>query len=320
MPAADPGLRGVIAAAEVRLEAAGVPSPKHDAEELAAYLLGTTRTGLPAAAVPAGFPAAYETLVARRAAREPLQHLTGVAYFRYLALAVGPGVFIPRPETEVLVDLALAALDRATLDRAALDRASLDHAVLDRTAAEHAPAARAPAEPVPTPVVIDLFAGSGAVGLALATERPRTEVHAVEADNAALTWLCRNVDASAPRVTVHATDVRRLLPALAGRVDLVTANPPYLRTGAAVEPEVARFDPPVALWGGPDGLEFVRVAATRAAEMLRPGGTLVLEHDASHQPTVVELLQQSGFVAMQCHTDLAGRPRFVSARRVGDSG
>jgi release factor glutamine methyltransferase len=284
---AQPVLERVRAAA-TQLESVGVPSPRYDAEELAAYVLKTSRPGLRNLApldlaAFHDFATAYAALIARRAAREPLQHLTGVAYFRHLALFVGPGVFVPRPETELLVELAAASCG------------------LGR-------------------VVVDLCAGTGAIGLALATEHPGTAVHLVEADPAAAVWLRRNVVALAPAAQpapeVHVVAVADALPHLTG-VDLVVANPPYLPTLPTEEltPEVVDYDPPLALWGGPDGLDTLREVVAAAVRLLRPGGQLAVEHDARHQPEVVDLLQRNGFRDIAAHDDLTGRPRFVTGSR-----
>lgn len=272
------GLGAVVRDAAARLAAAGVPSPRHDAEALAEHLLGRT-------AMFATFDAAtrsrYEALVARRADREPLQHITGTAPFRYLELAVGPGVFVPRPETEGLIDLVLPACG-------------------------------------PGRVAVDLGAGSGAIAHALATERPGTEVHAVESSAEALPWLRRNVGVAATgcaagAVTVHESAARDWAPDLVA--DVVVSNPPYLPDGLAVEPEVAA-DPPAALWGGPDGLDVIRAVIGVAARVLRPGGLLALEHDVSHQPQVLSLLRRSGFVEVTGHDDLTGRPRYATGIRM----
>ena len=267
-----------IREAGARLAAAGVASPDHDAEALAAWVLGVNRAGL---VTQSGWPAdtrdRYETLVARRAEREPLQHLTGVAYFRHLELAVGPGVFVPRPETEMLVDLVLPAVQ-------------------------------------PGVVVVDLCAGSGAVGLALATERPGAVVHLVEADAVAAEWLERNVARAEAPVTpvVHRVTVRDALAVLPNAVDVVVSNPPYLPAGLSVEPEVGH-DPATALWGGEDGLDTVREVVNAAAQVLAPGGVVAIEHDVTHQNDVLALLAIAGFVRVRGHLDLAGRPRFATA-------
>jgi release factor glutamine methyltransferase len=270
------GVGAAVRAASDRLTAAGVASPRHDAEALAAHVLGARRPGLVLAAFDGGSLRRYDALVARRAAREPLQHLTGVAPFRHLELAVGPGVFIPRPETEGLVELVLAAAG-------------------------------------PDRIVVDLCAGSGAVAVAVATERLGTEVHAVEADPAALLWLRRN---AGELVQVHAGRAAEALPQLAGAVDVVVSNPPYLPTGLALEPEVADHDPALALWGGADGLEVIVEVVGAAVRLLCAGGLLALEHDASHQRAVAHLLRESGFEAVTGHVDLSGRDRYVTGVRM----
>jgi release factor glutamine methyltransferase len=287
----DRDLPASIAAAAAVLGGAGVASPRHDAEALAAHLLGIPRSGLVLAGPLTGEQQArYAELIDLRAARVPLQHLTGVAGFRRLELAVGPGVFVPRPETEVLAGWAVAAL---TARSAAAD-----------------------------PLVVDLCAGSGAVALALAQEVRGARVHAVEREPHALAWARRNVAARAaagdPPVTLHAADVAdpSLLADLTGAVDLVTANPPYIPAGATVEPEVAQHDPPAALWGGPDGLAVVRAVEAAAARLLRPGGLVGVEHADVQGESVPALFVRTGrWADVTDHPDLAGRPRYTTARR-----
>jgi release factor glutamine methyltransferase len=282
-------LRAEIAAAARRLAQAGVPSPAHDAEELAGHVLGVPRSRLALAGpLTAEQQARYAELVDQRASRVPLQHLTGVAGFRRLELEVGPGVFVPRPETEVLVDWALATLSG-----------------------------------VAEPVVADLCAGSGAVALALANELPdHPRVHAVERDPLALAWAQRNAEARSaagdPAVVLHRGDISdpRLLADLAGAVDLVTANPPYVPLGSLLEPEVARHDPPAALWGGTDGLGLVRHVERAAARLLRPGGSVAVEHADVQGESVPAVFARTGhWTGVADHPDLAGRPRFTTARR-----
>lgn len=271
----------VIRAAADRLAAAGVASPRHDAEELAGHVLGLSRTGLLLLErLPPSAAERYAELVEQRAARVPLQHLTGVAGFRRLELAVGPGVFVPRPETEVLVGWALSRLR-------------------------------------PDALVVDLCAGSGAVALAIADEAPGTTVHAVEIDPHALAWAARNVETTGLPVTLHRGDVAdpSVLADLAGTVDLVTANPPYIPLGATVEPEVAEHDPPAALWGGPDGLDAVRAVERTAARLLRPGGLVAVEHADVQGASVPAVFARAGWADVADHPDLVGRPRFTTARR-----
>ncbi|MDQ6875369.1 MAG: peptide chain release factor N(5)-glutamine methyltransferase [Actinomycetota bacterium] len=271
-----------VVRAAARLQAAGVPSPRHDAEVLAAHVLGTARAGLSLHGdwQPA-HQQAYDLLIAERAGRVPLQHLTGVAGFRYLELAVGPGVFIPRPETEVLVSWGL-----------------------DRLTGREAPA------------VVDLCAGAGAIALSVAQECPTATVYAVEREKLALAWLRRNADDTPVRVIAGDATDPAMLTELDGTVDLVLCNPPYIPVGAQIEPEVARHDPPAALWGGPDGLDVVRGIVRRAGGLLRAGGWLAVEHADRQGATVPALLRAAGgWEDVTDHPDLAGRDRFTTARR-----
>ncbi|MCK9896107.1 peptide chain release factor N(5)-glutamine methyltransferase [Frankia sp. AgB32] len=295
VPAAA-GLAALLADATERLRLAGVASPRANAEQLAAFVLDVHRSRLVLVTeLPAAAAERFAELVRRRAARAPLQHLTGVAGFRYLDLAVGPGVFVPRPETESVVGWAIDWLRNR---------------------------AGAGAGAGAGPVCVDLCAGSGAIALSLASEVPGAQVHAVEVDAAALAWLRRNVTASGRAVEVHEADVRAEPPAslarLAGSVDLVVSNPPYLPDAdrAAVEPEVGEHDPALALWGGPDGLDVVRSVMELAARLLRPGGGLVVEHADGHGAAAVALARADGrWTDIGDHPDLAGRDRFITARR-----
>jgi release factor glutamine methyltransferase len=278
-----------IAAAEQTLAEAGVPSARHDAEALAAHLLGVPRTRLTLTDGAVLDEAAYTDLVGRRAAREPLQHLVGVQAFRRIDLEVGPGVFIPRPETEVVVEAALAELPK-TRRKADSD-----------------------------PIVVDLCAGSGTIALSIAVERPYAQVHAVERDPVAFGWLRRNTARIAPAVSLVLADVGdpRLLAALDGTVDVVVSNPPYIPVGAVpLEPEVLEYDPHLALFGGEDGLDVVRTVQQAAARLLRPGGVVVVEHadlQGSSAPAV--FAAAGGWDEVADHLDLAGRNRFLTARR-----
>ena len=279
---AQSALWAVIGDAASRLEAAGVTSARHDAEEMAATCLGVRRARLHAAPFFTSEQfAAFSALVARRELREPLQHILGTAPFRHLELAVGPGVFIPRPETEVLVEAVLAVTGQAAL-------------------------------------VVDLCAGSGAIALSIAHERPDTVVHAVERDAAAFAWLSRNAASTGGIVSLHLADAADALASLDGKVDVVASNPPYLPDGLTLSPEVAAFDPAPALWGGADGLDMVRVVSRSAARLLRPGGFVAIEHDDSHGVAAPALLSATGhWKQIEDHDDLTGRPRFVTARRAG---
>ncbi|MFD8246437.1 MULTISPECIES: peptide chain release factor N(5)-glutamine methyltransferase [unclassified Nocardia] len=282
-------LRPVINDAIETLRTAGVHSPRADAEHLAAHVLGVERTRLVLTPlVPPGKLDEYRELVARRARRIPLQHLTGTAVMGALDLAVGPGVFVPRPETELLYAWALAQLE------------ALPH--------DH------------TPIVVDLCTGSGALALALAHARPDAEVHAVELDPAAQVWARRNADdriaAGDTPITLYADDATDpgLLTDLNGRVDIVVSNPPYIPEGAGLDPEVAEHDPSVALFGGPDGLSVIRGMIPNITRLLRPGGATAIEHDDTNGSGVAALLTATGaFTDVVEHPDLAGKPRFVAA-------
>jgi release factor glutamine methyltransferase len=266
------------------LSAAGVASPRVDAEILAAHVLEMPRSKLPLA--PALDPVRagrLRELVAARARRVPLQHLTGVAPFHQVEVAVGPGVFVPRPETELLVEWGLSVLGEAE-----------------------------------GPTVVDLCSGSGAIALAVAAARPGACVFAVERDPAALEWLRRNAAGSPVRVVAGDVTDPRLLVDLDGAVDLVLCNPPYVPAGTPVPDEVARFDPYPAVFSGADGLDLIRDLVPRVAGLLRPGGWFGVEHDDSQGEAVPALLRADGrFGEIGDHRDLAGRPRFATARRPG---
>jgi release factor glutamine methyltransferase len=278
-----------IALATARLAEAGVESPRTDAELIAASLHGVPRSELHLVA-DSDFNPRFWDDIARREAREPLQHITGVAYFRYLELAVGPGVFVPRQETEVMTGWAIEQL-------AAMDQAE--------------------------PVVADLGTGSGAIALSIAQEVPRAQVHAVEADPLARDWAARNIASlaeaaphTAGRVQLHFADFAAALTELDGQVDLVVSNPPYIPIGAWVPPEVGEYDPATALWGGADGLAAVHVVEATARRLLRPGGLVAVEHGAQQGPAVYWVFaEESGWRDPRNHVDLAGRDRFVTATR-----
>jgi release factor glutamine methyltransferase len=280
-----------IAIATARLAEAGVDSPRTDAEVIAAHVHGVARTELHL--VPdASFEPRFWDEIARREAREPLQHITGLTHFRYTELEVGPGVFVPRPETEVMTGWAIGKFREMD---------------------------------VADPVVADLGTGSGAIGLAIAQEVPRARVHAVEADLLAHAWAERNIArcaAYAPhtagRVLLHATDFAGALPELDGDVDLVISNPPYVPIGAGLPPEVGEYDPAGALWGGEDGLQAIRVIEAVARRLLRPGGLVAVEHGAPQGAAVYWVFaEERGWLDTRNHQDLAGRDRFVTARWAG---
>ncbi|MER7778364.1 peptide chain release factor N(5)-glutamine methyltransferase [Streptomyces sp. NPDC048232] len=271
-----------VAQATRRLADAGVPSPRTDAEELAAYLHGVKRGELHT--VPdAEFDARYWEVVARREAREPLQHITGRAYFRYLELQVGPGVFVPRPETESVVGWAIDAVR-------AMD--------------------------VVEPCIVDLCTGSGAIALALAQEVPRSRVYAVELSEDALRWTRKNMEGS--RVELRQGDALAAFPDLDGQVDLVVSNPPYipLTEWEYVAPEARDHDPQMALFSGEDGLDLIRGLERTAHRLLRPGGVVVVEHADTQGGQVPWIFtEERGWADAADHPDLNNRPRFATARK-----
>jgi release factor glutamine methyltransferase len=259
------------------LAAAGVDSPRYDAEELAAHVLGIRRSSLLSAELMDG--EAYEAVLARRERREPLQHITGVTGFRYLELLTSPAALVPRPETELVAGAAIEAA-REVRERPA--------------------------------VVVDLGTGSGAIALAVADEVRGAVVHGIDPDPAALALAARNVAATGYEVSLHLARAADALPDLDGAVDVVVSNPPYLPDATPVAEEVS-YDPALALWGGPDGL---REVVNAAARLLRPGGALVMEHDERHAGTVRSCLADSpDWTGELTHRDLTGRERFVTARR-----
>lgn len=312
-PGGDPdpvGSRNLLAAATTGLAAAGVPSPAVDAALLLEHVTGRRRHELRL-----GVPVSprdverFGELVELRCSRLPLQHLTGTAPFRHLELAVGPGVFIPRPETELLVDV-----------------------VLDL---------RSGLPGIPAPLVVDLCTGSGALALSVATEVSGSQVVAVELSEHALAWAQRNladhqaaIAAAGSQVELLAGDATVVAQAsgtlahMQGTVDVVLCNPPYIPRGAVPrDPEVRDHDPELALYGGPDGLGVVRPLLGQAALLLRPGGSLVMEHadeQGEHAaraglPALLRAARGTNDAPLWDdvvdHHDLTGRPRCTSARR-----
>lgn len=287
-------LRSALAAATTRLTEAGVGSAWAEAQILAAHVLGVSRAELSRLVVlGAPAPDGLAELVDRRAAREPLQHLVGRAPFRTVELLVGPGVFVPRPETEVVAGLAIEAA------------AGLDH-----------------------PLVVDLCTGSGAIALSVAVELPDARVVGVEVDPAAHAWAVRNLEALAgqhpglaDRVDLRLGDAvgadRGVLAELAGQVDVVAANPPYIPPDATpVDPEVRDHDPAVALYGGgDDGLLVPGQVVLAARGLLRPGGRLVMEHADSQGPAARALAAGPDWTDIRTAADLTGRSRALLARR-----
>jgi len=296
------------------LAAAGIDSAEHDALALAAHVLKTT-TGevhkLMTLGAPA--PAGLADLVAERAARVPLQHLTGQAGFRALVLSVGPGVFVPRFETEFVAGLAIAHLGKPS-DGATDSGANL--VTVTGTVARFGVVNPTPS--LGLPVVVDLCTGSGAIALAIKDEVPQAEVHAVELSEQAHTWAIRNRDDLGLDVDIRLGDARLAFPDLAGRVDVVVSNPPYIPAGAVPsDPEVRDHDPQVALYGGgSDGLRTPLEVAARAAVLLRAGGFFVMEHADVQGESLPAALAATGlWQQIQDHADLNGRPRAVTAVR-----
>ena len=280
---------GAVARATGILSAAGIHHARVDAELLVGHVLGLSRGGVQAKAVTGtGLSStdavAIAGLVERRAAREPLQHITGVAAFRQLELAVGPGVFVPRPETETVVQFAIDALASTAS---------------------------------PEPVGVDLGTGSGAIALAMATEVPHSRVYGVEVSPLAYVWTRQNFrTVGAANATPVFVDLADALPQLDGTVDVVISNPPYIPLGAIPrDPEVRLFDPEIALYGGEDGLDIVRQVSVTARRLLRAGGTLVLEHGEVQSADIAALLRADGWSAVAHHRDLLGRDRATTALR-----
>ena len=276
-------LRSAIDSATTLLADAGIDSARYDAEELAAHLAGTERGRLSLLGPPDDlFFDHYNAAVAARSRRVPLQHLTGTAAFGPLTLSVGPGVFIPRPETEAILEWAVAQSLRVK------------------------------------PVVVDVCTGSGALALALARHWPDARVIGLDDSDAALDYARRN--AVGTRVEFVRADVTDsvLLSELDGQVDLVVSNPPYVPDGAELEPEVVDHDPPHAVFGGPDGMAVIPAVARLAGRLLRPGGLFAVEHDDTTSSMTAETISSTElFDDIVARTDLTGRPRFVTARTKG---
>lgn len=279
-------IRPLLADAVTRLLAAGVESPQSDARILLAHAIGAELARLPLLDEIDGDQArAFEEMIILRERRIPVQHLTGKAHFRYLDLDVGPGVFVPRPETEVMTGWAIEQL-RGMIT------------LLHR------------------PLVVELCAGSGAIAKAITTELTRVDIHAVELSENAAEYAFRNLRDTL--VELHVGDMATALPELDGAVDLVIANPPYIPLDAyeSVAPEARDHDPTLALFSGADGLDAIKVVARVAERLLRPAGLLAVEHADVQGESAPEVVAATrAFSAVRDHRDLAGRPRFVTAVR-----
>lgn len=274
-------LRRAIDSAAALLAEAGIDSARCDAEQLAAHVAGTDRGRLTLIDSPGDeFFGRYRDVIAARSQRVPLQHLIGTVAFGPVLLYVGPGVFIPRPETEAILAWATA----------------------------RPLAAR--------PVIVDLCTGSGALAVALAQHRPAARIIGIDDSAAALEYARRNAEGSAVELVHADVSAPDLLTELDGQVDLVVANPPYVPNGALLEPEVTQHDPHHAVFGGPDGMALIGAVVGHAGRWLRPGGLFAVEHDDTTSAQVVELIAGTGlFDDIVARRDLAGRPRFVTARR-----
>jgi release factor glutamine methyltransferase len=276
--------RQLLDEAVAMLEAGGVESARNDAEVLLSHVTGVPRAlvALTARPVPEQL-AVFRRMVEARATRVPLQHLTGRAGFRYVDLEVGPGVFVPRPETELVAGWAIDSAQAVG----------------------------------GSPVVVDLCTGSGAIALALVNEMPTATVHAVELDEAAYGWAQRNLAGTG--VDLRLGDAAEAFPDLDGTVDVVVSNPPYIPLEAweSVAPEVRDHDPELALWSGADGLDAIRAIEQTAWRLLKPGGVVGLEHADAQGQSAPAVLSRSEhpWTDVRDHPDLAGRPRFVTARK-----
>jgi release factor glutamine methyltransferase len=279
----------VLGRSVAELARAGVPSPQVDAELLLGHVLGASRGAVQSKAIAGEELGSDEArvfagLVDRRAAREPLQHITGFAAFRSIELAVGPGVFVPRPETEGVAGIAIDALRSYENSR---------------------------------PIAVDLGTGSGAIALAMAHEVPHAFVYGVEVSPLAFVWTKQNFRSLAPENAKPVfIDLAVALPELDGTVSVVASNPPYIPIDAVPrDPEVRLFDPEIALYGGEDGLDVVRQVSTTARRLLHDGGTLVIEHGELQAAAVAAVLAADGWRAIFGHRDLTGRDRATTALR-----
>lgn len=277
-------LSAVRHAAIAALASAGVPSPGVDADLLLCHVLGISRSELKLRELRGDVfqgeqREQFTALVAARRTRIPLQHLTGVAHFRYLELKVGPGVFTPRPETETVVQLGLDFVAAHRID---------------------------------APSCIDLCSGSGAIAAALASELPGSRVWAVELSTEAIGYTRANC--LPHQITVLHQDATSLPGQFNGSMDLVISNPPYIPPNAIPrEAEVRDHDPDMALYGlGEDGLQIPRAISAQAMKLLRPGGYFVMEHAEVQQDSAAAMLREAGFERVAGHEDLTGRARATS--------
>lgn len=280
-------LRDLVEHAAKRFEEAGIDSAKVDAELLAGHLLGISRGSVQSEII-RGIEInelqaeKLTNFYGRRLSREPLQHITGKAYFRNLELEVGKGVFIPRPETEFVAQLAIDALRSFSSEQ---------------------------------PIGVDLGTGSGAIALAMATEVANSKIYAVEKSELAIEFTRKNFETyGKPNATLVQGDLAEALQDLAESVSVVASNPPYIpSTAVPRDPEVKLHDPAMALYGGEDGMQVMQLVSATAKRLLHPGGMLVVEHADTQSEQVSQLLLAEGWQEIRCHKDLTGRDRAVTA-------
>jgi release factor glutamine methyltransferase len=280
-------LSEALSLASEKLTEAGVPSPQADATWLLCHILDTDRSDLLTRitfdqSLTAAQLDDFLVALARRQKREPLQHITGKAAFRSLELSVGPGVFVPRPETEQVVQYAIDYLRQ-----------------------------------LPRPgVAIDLGTGSGAIAIAMATEVPQTKVYAVELSESAFVYAAKNIEANSAGVELRLGAMQEVVSDLVGGLDVVISNPPYIPSSAIpIDPEVRNYDPELALYGGEDGLDVIRDISGIAAALLRSGGLLVLEHADGQSEAIRELLLNDGWLSVSAFQDATMRYRTITAIR-----
>lgn len=272
-----------------RLSQAGIQNAEVDFELLLGHVLGISRGEVQSkVALDADLPTAVadelDRLVARRFEREPLQHITGRAAFRNLELLVGPGAFVPRPETELTAQIAIDALNAFEL---------------------------------PEPIALDLGTGTGAIALAIATEVSRARVFAIEKSAEAFAWAQKNVEhLGVSTLEILHGEIEGSFSQLDGKASVVVSNPPYIPVDAVPrDPEVQKFDPPLALYGGEDGLDVIRTVSSTAQRLLHPGGLVVIEHGELQGAAVRELFANDGWHAISTQKDLLGRDRVSTAVR-----
>lgn len=281
-------IKSLLRSAKEKLAAADIA--EIDAEHLFAYVLGISRMDLHnSVKLEATLKAlgdfgviedTFAKLISRRASHEPLQYLTGIAYFRHLEIEVGPGVLVPRPESELLVEAVLTHISNLEIHNEVS--------------------------------VIDLGAGSGALSLAIATEAPRSRVIAVEKSPEAIEWLKKNVAKISENVRVVEGDVADVLPGV--KCDIVIANPPYIPNAQTLPRDVAEHEPHIALFGGETGMELPQRFINAAARLLKSGGVLAIEH-TEVQGAAIDAVLSKEFNEIVLHQDLTGRPRWTSAVR-----